>query len=93
MSDDTLAAFLRDLDASRVSDADKAKVRDVLRITSGRGTYREARECAGLSIAQAARLLTLTAADLRAIEAGTSRPSDALRVMMMAMYDVDGFAP
>lgn len=62
-----------------------------LDICAGKGTMAEARDAAGLSVGQAAKLLAVSASDLRRIEAGESRPTPALRVMMLATYDVVGF--
>lgn len=70
---------------------DYAKVARTMEITAGRGTMAEARECAGLSVGQAAKLLGVTAADLRAIESGESKPTAPLRVMMLAAYDAVDF--
>lgn len=80
------------IDASRMTEADKALLRDVIRVTDGGGTMREAREHAGLSVGQAAKMLGTKTSTLRAVESGSASPSPMMRVMMLALYDVDGFS-
>lgn len=70
---------------------DLAALANVLRITQGGGTMAEAREAAGLSVGQAAKLFGVRARDLRALESGEAKPSNGLRVMMLAAYDVEAF--
>lgn len=76
--------------ASRMADADKQHLRDVLRVVDGGGTMREAREHAGLSLGQAAKVLHTTRDHLRAVENGEAR-DDLLVRRMMAAYDAKGF--
>jgi len=78
------------IDASRMTDADKARLRDVIRVTDGGGTMREAREHAGLSVGQAALLLRTNAAHLRAVERGDAR-DDLLVRRMCKVYVAKGF--
>ena len=55
-------------------------------------TMAEARDAAGLSELEAAKLLGTKVANLRSVEAGKAKPSPMLRVMMLAAYDADDFA-
>lgn len=71
--------------------SDLARVARTLEIVAGNGTMAEAREAAGLSVGQAAKLFGTKAANLRKIEAGEAKPTPQLRVMMLAAYDVADF--
>lgn len=53
--------------------------------------YREAREAAGVPEAAAARLLGCRVGRLRALERGEASATPVLRVMMLALYDVERF--
>lgn len=88
MSNDTVNCMI---DASSLKPDDKASLKDVLRVVSGGGTMREAREASGLSAGQAAKMLGLKVDNLRRVEAGEIKPTPMLRVMMLALYDVEGF--
>lgn len=84
--------LLAAIDASQMTADDKAQLRDVIRVTDGGGTMREAREHAGLSVGQAAKMLGTKVRTLLAVESGSASPSPMMRVMMLALYDVEDFA-
>lgn len=73
-----LVDVLRSIRASRLSDADKEKICSLLTLIEipaermTREQLRQAREAAGLSIGQAARLLQVTRGILADIEAGVA---------------------
>lgn len=71
--------------------SDLAKVARTLEIAAGRGTMAEARECAGLSVGQAAKLLSMKVTNLRRVESGDMSPTPALWLMMVTAYDVADF--
>lgn len=72
--------------------SDLARVARNLEIVAGNGTMAEARDAAGLSVGQAAKLLGVTAAELRSIEAGEVKPTPVLRMTMLTTYAVAGFS-
>jgi hypothetical protein len=70
--------------------SDLAKVARTLEIAGGRGTVREARETAGLSIGQAMRLVPWDRARMEEIEAtGIMSPEE--HTALCSLYDVAGF--
>lgn len=84
--------LLAAIDASQMTEADKALLRDVIRVTDGGGTMREAREHAGLSVGQAAKMLGIDRGMLAAYEDCALPTPAEVRKRMMDLYDVDGFA-
>ena len=80
------------VEASTLPDIDKAHLASLLRVmqlSAGvmePGEWRQAREYAGLSLGQAAKLLGTPRADLERIEAGTLRPSAAVMEQMDVIY-------
>ena len=55
------------------------------------GTMRASREHAGLSVEQAAKLLGTKVRGLRLLESGDAKPTPALWVKMLALYDAEDF--
>lgn len=80
--------LLAAIDASQMTADDKQQLRDVLRVTEGGGTMREAREHAGLSVGQAAKVLGTPRDHLRAVENGETRDDLLVRRMRKA-YGVE----
>lgn len=71
--------------------SDLQRVARMLAIGEGRGTPAQAREAAGLSVGQAAKLLEWLSARLRSIEAGEAMSSGE-RAKLLDLYGVQGFA-
>lgn len=65
-------------------------IQGVLRVQRGDGTMAEAREVAGLTLAQAAKLLGVSVQHLAEVERGESR-DDLLTRRCMKIYQVPGF--
>ena len=87
-----LTELLAAIDASQMTDDDKARLRDVIRVTDGCGTMREAREHAGLSVGQSAKMLGIDRGLLAAYEDRALPTPAEVRGRMMDLYEVDGFA-
>lgn len=74
-----------------MSPEDKARLDKVSRVLEGHGTLTEARETAGLSIAQAARLSGIEALRLNELESDNAGLTTQEHRLLTILYDVPGF--